>query len=79
MNLAWKELDENILHENLTLNTDDKVALEIVEKFNSEAFKKTDLDERSYYVRSGCGQRTVDLINEESLFSAKYMRNEMEN
>ncbi|HHT9123595.1 MAG TPA: hypothetical protein ACFYEF_12065, partial [Candidatus Wunengus sp. YC63] len=34
INLAWNELNENILHEKLKLNTTDKKALEIVDTFN---------------------------------------------
>ena len=66
MNLAWSELGENILHEELNLKTDDKIALEMVEKLNNPTFTKNDLDEKSYYVKSGYGQDTVDLINKES-------------
>lgn len=66
MNLAWNELNENILKEKLTFNTDDKIALEMAEKFNNSIFTKDDLDEKSYYIKSGYGQKTVDAINEES-------------
>ena len=66
MNLAWLELNENILHEKLRLNTNDKVALEMVDKLNRSPFTKNDLDEKSYYIKSGFGQETVDLINKES-------------
>ena len=66
MNLAWDELNDNILHEKLKLNTTDKTALEMVEKFNNPIFTKNDLDESSYYIKSGYGQQTVDLINKES-------------
>lgn len=67
MNLAWNELNENILHEKLKLNTDDKIALDMVKKFNNQNFAKDDLDENSYYIKSGYGQKTVDLINKESI------------
>jgi hypothetical protein len=66
MNLAWNELNENILHEKLRLNTYDKKALEMVDKLNHSPFTRNDLDEKSYYIKSGFGQETVDLINEES-------------
>lgn len=66
MNLAWNELNENILHENLKLATDDLTALAMVEKFNNPVFTKNDLDEKSYYVKSGYGQETVEAINKES-------------
>jgi hypothetical protein len=66
MNLAWNELNENILHEKLQLNTDDKIALKMAEKFNNPIFTKNDLDDKSYYIKSGYGQTTVDTINKES-------------
>lgn len=66
MNLAWHELNENIVHEKLKLKTDDPVALEMVDKLNDSPFTKNDLDEKSYYIKSGLGQVTVDLINKES-------------
>jgi len=66
MNLAWKELNENILHGKPDLKTDDKVALRIADQFNDAPFTKNDLDEKSYYIKSGYGQKTVDLINQES-------------
>ncbi len=66
MNLAWNELNENILHEKLQLNTNDETALEMVKKLNDAPFSKSDLDEESYYVKSGYGQSTVDEINRES-------------
>ncbi len=65
MNLAWNELNENILKEKLRLNTVDSVALEMVEKLNDAPFSKNDLDEESYYVKAGYGQKTVDEINRE--------------
>lgn len=66
MNLAWNELNENILKEKLKLNSQDKTALEMVEKFNNPTFSKNDLDENSYYIKSGFGQKTITAINQES-------------
>lgn len=66
MNLAWNELNENILHEKLKFKKDDKIALEMAEKLNNPIFTKNDLDDKSYYIKSGYGQATVDTINKES-------------
>jgi len=66
MNLAWTELAENIISEDIKLNTEDKIALKMVEKLNNAPFFKNDLDEESYYIKSGYGQKTVDDINRES-------------
>ena len=66
MNLAWNDLNENILHEKLQLRTEDKIALTMVEKLNNPIFTKKDLDDKSYYIKSGYGQETVELINKES-------------
>ncbi|NMC36426.1 hypothetical protein GYA49_05280 [Candidatus Beckwithbacteria bacterium] len=66
MNLAWNDLNENILHEKIQLDTKDKTALEMVTKLNESPFNKNDLDEASYYIKSGYGQETVNIINQES-------------
>ncbi len=66
MNLAWQEINNEILHEKLSLRTDDKSALEIAKTFNNTQFSKKDLDEESYYIKAGYGQETVKLINKES-------------
>ena len=66
MNLAWNELNENILNEKLQLNTNDKISLEMASKLNNAPFSKSDLNEESYYIKSGYGQSTVDEINRES-------------
>ncbi len=65
MNLAWNELTGSIIHEKLKLKTTDKQALTITEKLNNPVFTKRDLDEASYYIKSGYGQKTVEMINRE--------------
>jgi len=66
MNLAWTEMSENIIKALVKLNTTDPTALAMVDKFNNAVFTKNDLDEASYYIKSGYGQSTVDMINKES-------------
>jgi len=66
MNLAWHEMTENVLHSKLELNTGDEAALEMADEFNRSPFSKNDLDEKSYYVKSGFGQGTLNIINKES-------------
>jgi hypothetical protein len=66
MNMAWNEFADNIIGEDIEFATDDPKALEMTDKFNSHPFAKDDLDEDSYYVKSGYGQKTVDQINKES-------------
>lgn len=66
ISLAWNDLNENILHEKLKLNSKDKEVLNMVEKFNNSPFSKKDLDDESFYIKSGYGQETIDLINKES-------------
>lgn len=66
MNLAWNELNDNILHEKLQLNTTDAKALDLVKKFNNPVITKKDLDESSYYIKSGYWQATIDAINKET-------------
>ncbi len=66
MNLAWTDLSENVIKEKIKLDTNDKVALEMTDKFNDPIFTKKDLDEASYYIKSGYGQKTIEEINIES-------------
>jgi len=63
MNLAWNELGENIVKAKIELDTQDEAALETLQKLNDPAVSKADIDEASYYVKSGYGQQTVDTIN----------------
>ena len=65
MNLAWNELSENIIGEEIKLKTKSDKAAEMVESLNNAPFSKNDLDRENYYVKSGYGQKTVDLINKE--------------
>lgn len=66
MNLAWNELSETILKEKLQLRTNNTTALAMQNSFNTPVFTKNDLDEKSYYIRSGYGQDTVKTINKET-------------
>ncbi len=66
MNFAWNELKENILKENIILDTQDEKALELTKKLNYSIISKNILNEESYYIKSGYWQKTVDIINKES-------------
>lgn len=66
MNLAWHDLSENILHGKVELKTSDEIALRMADQLNEAPLTKKDLDGKSYYIKSGFGQKTVDLINKES-------------
>ncbi len=68
MTLAWKDLSENIVGEpvQLQLTEQDAEAQALVDQFNAATFSTDDLDEENYYVKSGYGQETVDLVNKES-------------
>ncbi|MFN8672871.1 MAG: hypothetical protein U0457_12415 [Candidatus Sericytochromatia bacterium] len=63
MNLAWNELSENIIKEKIKLKTTKKKSLKLIEKFNNSSFSKNDLDENSYYIKSGFGEKTLNEIN----------------
>ena len=65
MNLAWNELNENVIHGKLQLDTRDQRALDMVGALNNSPFGSRDLDEASSYVGSGFGQGTVDRVNRE--------------
>lgn len=65
--LAVNELNTNILKDKLRL----KLGLDIkaqkkLDLFDLSEFTTNDLDSQSYYVKSGYGQKTVDLVNLES-------------
>ncbi len=63
MNLAWTDLCSSILKAPLKFHTDNTVVLTMERSFNTPVFTKKDLDEKSYYIQSGYGQKTVDRIN----------------
>jgi len=66
MNLAWTELTDNIVKDTIRLNTTDPLTLATLAKLNKPVITKRDLDEASYYVKSGFGPETQDTINRES-------------
>jgi hypothetical protein len=68
MQLAFNELKSGLLHDNLklSLGPNDKEPKRLLDIFNNSIFSKNDLDESSYYIKSGYGQNTVDTINRES-------------
>jgi hypothetical protein len=66
VNLAWNDLTENTIKAKIGLVTTDSLALETLHKLNNPVITKRDLDEASYYIKSGFGQQTVDKINHES-------------
>lgn len=65
MNLAWNELADNIIHEKIGLNAQEDEALALIKKLNNAPFTTKDLDEESYYIKSGYGPDTVKTINTE--------------
>ncbi len=65
LTLAWHELTDNIIKDDIELNTDDKVVTKIVNNYNKSPFTKNALSEADYYIKSGYGQKTVTTINTE--------------
>jgi hypothetical protein len=65
MNMAWNELKDNFVREEVKLDTRDPQVLETLKKLNKPVFSKQDMDEASYYVKSGYGQGTINSINKE--------------
>ncbi len=63
LSLAWHELTDSIVKEDIKVDSDDKLAQKIVDNYNNCPFKKGDLAESSYYIKSGYGQKTVTQIN----------------
>lgn len=68
MNLAWTDLSENIIQEeiDLVLDSSETEAKKILEKLNNPVMTKSDLSQKNYYIKSGYGQKTVDQINKET-------------
>ena len=66
MSLAWTDLSKNIIKAPIQLNTSDKKVISLVENFNHPTFTKNDLDEKSYYIKSGFGNKTITAINLET-------------
>ncbi len=64
MNLCWTALCETVIHAPVVLHTTDPAALATTDHLNHPVCSKADLDEPSYYVMAGFGQRTVQIINE---------------
>lgn len=65
MSLAWNELIENIVKEPLRLEISGNW-LKIAEILNAKYFTKKDLDDASYYVKSGFGPSVIEEINRDS-------------
>lgn len=65
LTLAWKNLIDQIIKENIKIQSDKKEALEIVSNFNQSPVNFGILSESSYYAKTGFGNKTVHLINQE--------------
>ena len=63
MNLAWTQLEKDIIKEPLDLLAKDDLGKRMVLNFKDTKFTTKDLVEESYYVKSGYGQNTVEVIN----------------
>jgi len=66
MNLCWTNLSQAVIHETISLKTDEDEALKMVDKFNHPVCTTRDLDEPSYYIKAGMGPKTLEAINRES-------------
>ena len=65
LTLAWHELKNKIIKEDVIVNSENPMIEEIASNFNHSAFKKKDLSEDCYYVKAGYGNATIHKINEE--------------
>lgn len=66
MSLAWHSLNKEIIKGKVQLNTNNPEAVTMVNLLNGSPFSTADLDEKSYYIKAGFGQKTVQQINRES-------------
>ena len=64
LSLAWHQLKEEIIQEDICLDTKDENVLKIVENFNHCPFKKSHLSRDCYYIKAGYGNKTINLINQ---------------
>ncbi len=68
MQLAWNELREQFASSKpLLLKTEDNHSLQVIKNFNEGSFTRDDINKDSIYVKSGYGQATLNLINQELL------------
>jgi hypothetical protein len=65
LTLAWKNLCQDILKEPVRIQSQDKTALAITENFNRSPCDFKMLSPDCYYARTGFGNKTVRIINEE--------------
>lgn len=65
LTLAWKNLIYDIIKEPIQVKTDKNEAIQIVNNFNDSPINSKILDESSYYAKTGFGNKTIHLINEE--------------
>lgn len=63
LTLAWKDLRATFIKEDIRIKSNDHDLQKLVENFNKCLFDKSHLSEEAYYIRSGFGQDTVNLIN----------------
>lgn len=65
MNMAWSELIDSFTQEDIRLDSSDPKVKETLAKLNEPVFGKQDMDDASYYIKSGYGKKTIDAINKE--------------
>ena len=65
LTLAWQELKDQIIKEEVKIDTNDSSVEQIVYNFNNSPFNKTHLSEEAYYISAGFGNNAVKKINEE--------------
>jgi len=65
MNMAWSELIESFTQDKIELDSSDPMVQSTLDKLNEPVFGKQDMDDTSYYIKSGYGKKTIDLINKE--------------
>ncbi len=65
INLVWNDVKKNITGEELKFKTENRKILHFIDMMNLYPFTRNDLDSESYYIKSGFGQKTEDIINKE--------------
>lgn len=55
LTLAWHDLTDNVIKQDIKLDRDNDVVNKIVQNYNKSPFTKKDLSDQDYYVKSGFG------------------------
>ncbi|QRN40684.1 MAG: hypothetical protein GKC53_00660 [Neisseriaceae bacterium] len=65
MNLAWTEMSEHVIGAPIQVRSNLQQVQNRVNSYNHPVFTRNDISVDSFYIKSGYGQKTINLINRE--------------